>query len=131
MDDKNQALSGSQTDSSQVIQDDISQIMPVSPPQKEHESVFASEPETKLHAEVIEAGVEKVSEMPINSDHEKAGIKLAKESVPVKTSPSGIVRLPLTTKQAKSILKAHKKVTDSILWFAILVLRQIKKMRVN
>lgn len=96
--------------------------------QKEHESIFASEQEPKLHAEVIEAGVEKVSKMPMTSDHERVGIKLAKESVPVQTAPSGAVQLPLTKQQAKSILKAHKKVTDSILWLAILVLRQLKKM---
>lgn len=131
MDDKNQALSGSQTDSSQTVQDDVSRVMPVSSPQKEYEGVFASEPEPKLHAEVIETGVEKVSEMPLTYDHERIGIKLAKESVPVQTAPSGIVQLPLTNKSAKSILKAHKKVTDSILWLAILVLRQLKKMRVN
>lgn len=153
MDDKNQQSSGSQIPNTTNITGDNSgavnpaqdvaqsQVTPVSIPQKEYGAVSSvdssdfikpSEVEPNIHHEAAEAGVEKVTEMPkLTEEHVKIGIKLSKEAVSVQISPSGVVQLPMTAKQANNIIRTHKKISDSFLWLAVLVLRQIKKMRIN
>jgi len=92
-----------------------------------------SEAAPKLHPEVAEAGVEAVSEKPeLKEEHQKAGIEHAKESTPVKTEPSpGVVipNAPITGVKAREILKLHKKISNSVLWMAVSMIRQIKKSR--
>lgn len=89
-----------------------------------------SEAEPVLSKEVSEAGVEPVSEMPkLTIEDKRAGLEPAKEAVPVQTEPTGVIQLPMTAQQARSILKVHKKVTDSFRWLALLILRQIKIAR--
>lgn len=105
---------------------------PISPPQKEQEApvgdyLKASEVHPEISKEIQEAGVETVSEAPqITVEHKKAGLEPAKESVPVQPQPQGLVNLPMTQIQAQNVLKFHKKVTDSIAWLAMLILRQLK-----
>lgn len=155
MDDKNQQSSGSQisnaaniagdnSDAANPVQNTVqSQVTHVGILQKEYGVVSSvdssdfikpSEIEPNIHHEAAEVGVETVSEMPkLTEEHAKVGIGLSKEATPVQTSPSGAVQLPMTAKQAKNIMKTHNKITDSVLWLAVLVLRQIKKinMRMN
>ena len=91
------------------------------------EFVKPSETEPALSKELQEMGVESVPNTPdLDQDHADAGIVHAKESVPVKTEPSGTVQLPMTQTQAQSILKLHKKVSDSVVWLATLILKQFK-----
>ncbi len=105
---------------------------PVSIPQKEQEGLTndylkASEVHPKISKELEEAGVETVSEVPqITIEHVKAGLEPAKESVPVQTMPQGLVSLPITQTQAQNILNLHKKVTESVAWLAMLILRQFQ-----
>lgn len=83
--------------------------------------------EPAITPEVAEAGVEVVSERPPLPDAaQKLGVTHAKESTPVQTQPTGQVQLPMTKQQAHQTLKLHKKVTDSIVWLAFLILRQFK-----
>lgn len=111
-------------------------VQPVSPPQKEQEGLVsdylkASEiAKPEISKEVSEAGVEAVSEVPqITIEHKKAGLEPAKESVPVQVGPQGLVNLPMGQTQAQSILKLHKKVTESVTWLAMLILRQFQIMQ--
>lgn len=114
---------------------------PVSVPQKEQESVLVSsgggttegikpsEPELVIHPELTRVGVEQVSELPtLTAEQEEIGIRLAKEAVPVPQAPTGIVQLPMTEQEAKKVVRLHKKITESILWLARLVLRQVQIM---
>lgn len=95
--------------------------------QKEKEFITASEPTPKILPEVKDAGVEEVKDaLPLTEEHKALGIEHAKESTPVVTEPSGIVGSPLTKAQAKQIIKMHKKIADSIVWLAMLVLKQFK-----
>lgn len=89
-----------------------------------------TEPEQNIQKEVLEAGIEKVSDRPIlTPTHTKFGIKLAKESTQVSTTPSGMVRLPMTEEEAIKNIKLHKKITDSARWYIWLILKQFKIMR--
>ncbi|MCL4354179.1 hypothetical protein M1349_01770 [Patescibacteria group bacterium] len=92
-----------------------------------------SEAAPKLHPEVAEAGVETVAEKPeLKEEHRKVGIEHAKESTPVKTEPSpGIIipNSPMTEAKAREVLKLHKKISNSVLWMAVSMIRQIKKNR--
>ena len=89
-----------------------------------------TEPEQNIQEEVLEAGVEKVSDKPnLTPEHAKFGIELAKESTPVSTTPSGIVKLPMTEEEAIKNIKIHKKITDSARWYIWLILKQFKIMR--
>ena len=54
-----------------------------------------SEKELALTQEEVKAGVEKVTESPtLKEEHYKVGIRLAKESTPVLTEPTGAIKLP-------------------------------------
>ncbi|MBI4079025.1 MAG: hypothetical protein HY429_01880 [Candidatus Levybacteria bacterium] len=115
---------------------------PISGVQKEHEVLGAplqssetllTPVETKpaLSPEVEKAGVEvPLEHEPPQIPHEaqEAGLAHAKESAPLPTTPSETLVLPMDPKQAHIILKTHKKISDSIVWLAMLVLRQVKMM---
>ena len=93
--------------------------------------VEVSDKEPKLHPEVAETGVEVVSERPpLTVEHKDLGIK---ESIPEPaTEPTGSVQFPMTKQQADNVTKNDKKVTNSIFWLAISVIRQfLKKRKVN
>ncbi|MCL5970181.1 MAG: hypothetical protein M1450_01610 [Patescibacteria group bacterium] len=77
--------------------------------------------------EVKEAGVETVTDVPkLTHEHIEAGINVSPQIAPVVTSPTGLVKPPLTEEEAKKILKFHKKISNSIVWMAAEVLRQLK-----
>lgn len=91
------------------------------------EFVKPSEPEPQVPSELKEMGVKPVSHVPtLTDEHQQAGIYHAKESVPVSAEPSGMVKLPMTKMEAQSVLKMHKKVSDSIKWLASLILKYFK-----
>ncbi len=115
------------------------QSSPVSPPQKEQQPVVSlqpqeefiklSETEPVVHPELSEIGVEKVSEAPnLSLGDQAAGLSLAKESTPVVTNQTSAVQLPMTEQEAKKVLKMHKKIADSIVWMATLIIKHFKKI---
>lgn len=99
---------------------------PVSAPQKEQQPAVSeflkpSEAEPVIQPELSEAGVEKVKEVPdLTLEDKKAGLEPAKESVPVSTTPSGLVQLPMTEEEAVRTIKTTS-VSDSRHWLAVLV----------
>ncbi len=91
------------------------------------EFIKPSEQEPNISPEEKESGVETVSQYPrLSEEHVKIGIKPLGDTVPVSATPSGMVQLLMTQKRTTSILKMHKKVSDSILWLATLILKQVK-----
>lgn len=92
------------------------------------EMVIPSEAEPSMHPEVAEVGVEKVREVPtLTLEDQKAGLQLAKESVPVSTQPSGLVDLPKDEKEAASFLKVHRDVKNAVVWLVAMLLRQFRQ----
>lgn len=53
-------------------------------------------------------------------------VKLAKESMPVITAPTGMISLPMTYKEAKK-KELNSPFSDSIHWFAALIVCQWRK----
>lgn len=106
----------------------LKEQMPAVPVMTEAAPLIApSETEPEIVKELADIGVEKVSHTPtITEDHKNAGLELAKESVPVTTAPSGMIQLPITEEEAVKTVKFHKKISDSIVWLAMIILRQIK-----
>lgn len=86
----------------------------------------ASTPEMEISPKMhTETGVEAVSESPILTPEDtKAGIIHAKESTPVSPAAATTIVLPMTQPQAQQTVKIHKKVKDSLFWFAMLIMRQ-------
>ena len=97
------------------------------------EPIQPSETEPSLDKEIAETGVETVSESPqLSYDQKKAGIEYAKENVPVSTTPSGSIVLPMTEEEAIKIIKTTDT-SDSKHWLAVLIERifqQIKMLRI-
>ncbi len=111
-------------------------VNPVSIPQKEVETasvsdyITASETSPIIEKEVSEAGVKEVGKQPeLTQEHFKTGIKHAPESTPVKTEPTGIVKLPMTQAQAQQQTKGNTD--DAATWLATFILRLLKKMRIG
>lgn len=91
------------------------------------EHIKPSQPELHVSSELKEAGVETIEERPLLTPEDHAvGIQHVKETTPVITQPTGAVALPMTAQQAQQTLKLHKKITESIVWLASLVLKQFK-----
>lgn len=65
-------------------------------------------------------------EPKIEKETRLAGVKLAKESTPVITTPTGIIRLPMTYSQALQKEKSSA-FWDSIHWFAAQIMYQWRK----
>lgn len=93
------------------------------------EYIKPSEPEPSIPKEVVEAGVEKVLENAVlPPDVEKLDVRLAKESTPVVTKPTGIVSLPMTEEEVKKEIAVNKNLVNSLAWWLALVYKQFKKM---
>jgi len=93
--------------------------------------VVHSEQAPKIEQELKEAGVEAVSETPkLTEVHEKIGVKLSPESSKpnLENEPSSTQSMPISQASAQQIVKTNKNIKDSILWFAILMLKNFKKM---
>lgn len=93
------------------------------------EYVMPSEPEPTIHPELKEYGVEASSDaevIKVSASQQSVGIEPAKESVPVKTSPTGAVQFPLLGAEIVQIKKT-RPITESIRWLAELVLEELKK----
>ena len=91
--------------------------------------VSHSEQAPKIEQELKEAGVETVSETPqLTQAHEQIGVKLSPESSkPNLETPIGQA-VPMSQAKAEQVIKTNKNIRDSILWFAILMLKNFKKM---
>ena len=90
--------------------------------------VKLSENEPQIHPEVAKAGVEVVTEEKpqLTEEHFKIGVK---ETIPQpQIEPTENIQLPMSEQKAVQTIKTDKKITDSILWMAIAVIRQLKKM---
>ena len=103
-------------------------VNPVSTPQKEVEMapvsdyITASETAPIIEKEVSEAGVKEVGKAPeLTEEHFKTGIKHAPESTPVKTEPTGQVKLPMSQDQAQQQVKGNTD--DAATWLATFILR--------
>lgn len=125
-----------QNQPAQPFQQPVQPAQPVGSVQKEtgHVSDFVKPTEhaPKISPELRKAGVEESPnhEVPkLSLEDKKAGLGLAKEHTPVVTQPTGSVKLPMTGQQAK--LALHKKISDSMRWLALLVLRQLKKQTIG
>jgi len=80
--------------------------------------------------EVAEAGVTEITQsVELSREHEQIGIKPSAEATPVKIKDSsGEDHLPLTQTQAAQVVKKNKNIRSSIVWLAILMLKNFKKM---
>lgn len=111
---------------------------PVSLPHKEHApsgqsadyaGVRVSVPEPELHPEVSGAGVTAAPPHPVvHADAAVVGLVPAKDTVPVNTTPSSSIQLPMTRTQARQA-KEKYSIKFSIRWMAELVLEQFKRAR--
>lgn len=110
-------------------------VQPVSAPIKEQEPlaeseefIVPSETEPTLAPEIKEVGVKEVAQVPtLTLEDQKAGLTLAKESVPVPTQPSGLVDLPKEEKEAASFLKVHRDVKNAVVWLVATLFRQFRQ----
>lgn len=88
--------------------------------------ITPSEKAPIIPQEVQQVGVEAVSEqVKLTQEHLKAGLTHAKESTPVSTEPTALIQFPMTAQQVQQTVQ-RSKVSDSVLWFALLILRQMK-----
>lgn len=138
-DDTKQAIPQDPADQVQPQTQPAQQPEPVSLPHKEFvprtqvseaSSLEQSMVEPEIAPEVAEAGVEvtPVQHTPkIHPDAAKAGLSPAKEATPVITTPTGIIKLPMTEEEAKEVRKVYG-IKDSMRWRAELVLEQLKKI---
>ena len=84
--------------------------------------------QVEISKEVAEAGVEAVVEQqPLPPAVQKIGVHLAKEATPVSTTPSGAVQLPVTLEEAQRIVKKKQNPVNSIVWLALLIVKQFRK----
>lgn len=122
-----------------TAQDQQGQPTPVSPPQKEQESITPTqggylervERQPEIPPEVAKIGVQPVSGPTLTAEDKKVGITEAKEEVPVSTEPEGLVQLPLTEREARNVLKIHKNIAEAIVWLANFILRQFKIIKLK
>ena len=111
------------------------QVTPVGSTNKEVEVAPVSEYVKLTEApivndkEVAEAGVAEVSQgVELNKEHERIGVKNSGETTPVKVDSNTKVQLPLEQKEAQKIVKTNKNIKSSVVWLAILMLKNFKKM---
>ncbi|MDO8461146.1 MAG: hypothetical protein Q7S38_01745 [bacterium] len=94
------------------------------------EPIQPSEKEPSLDKEVAETGVETVSESPqLSYDQKKAGVDYARENVPVSTTPSANIVLPMTEEEAIKIIKTTN-ISDSKHWLAVLIERIFQQIKI-
>lgn len=90
--------------------------------------IRSSEIEPQLSKEVAAAGVERIAGVtPVPPEAVKVGVKLAREATPVVTQPTGLIQLPVPEEEAKRVVRTNGNVSNSALWQAIAVIRQIKR----
>lgn len=110
---------------------------PVSIPQKEQEPIFTGMSEAVefisptekgpvLHKEVKDAGVEVTPQPSVSQIAKELGVEQIKENTPVEVDPIRFMKLPITSGSANQVVSQHGRFRDSILWLAMLILRQIK-----
>ena len=118
----------------QEKKEETSTAAPVGAPSKEggpavpvtsEKLVVPSLEKVEVSPELKEIGVEAKSEVPeLTPEDAQAGIVHAKESTPVVISEEPSIKLPMSQQQAQQTVKMHKKIKDSLFWFAMLILRQ-------
>jgi hypothetical protein len=99
------------------------------PPPEPRVEIAASVPAEVMITQELKNTIEKspdAKEPKIEKEARLAGLTLAKESTPVITSPTGIIRLPMTYVQALQ-KKNNSPFWDSIHWFAALIMYQWSK----
>jgi len=88
--------------------------------------ISPSETQPQLHPEVQKAGVEIISQTPpITPSQQAVGVQPAKETVPVSTTPTDLIQIPIPQLKAEQIIKEDKNPGDSKLWLATLILREL------
>lgn len=103
-------------------------IQDVAKHQVAEEYLMPSESES-LPKEVGEAGVEVVSKKhDIATFAKQAGIEPAKESVPVSTTPTSSIQLPMTEKEALHVIKTTNA-REARHWMAVLVEKIYEQLR--
>jgi hypothetical protein len=123
---------------SQPVDQPVSQpqVTPIGSMHKEAELapvsdfVKLSETPAVKDREVAEAGVKEISQTPeLTKEHEQIGVRPSAEVTPVKIEESSeSSRMPMTQVQATQIAKKNKNIKSSIVWLAILMLKNFKKM---
>lgn len=91
--------------------------------------IAPSTPEIKIPQE-LEKTIEKAPAAREPEIKKDMPMKLAKESTPVITTPSGTIRLPLTYKEALQKEK-NSGFWDSVHWFAAQIIYQCRKYNLN
>lgn len=111
----------------------LSPAEPISAPSKEsgpaqvtsEKLVVPSQEKMQVSSELQEIGIEAKDDMPkLTPEDAQAGIVHAKEATPVVMTDQPSIQLPMSQQQAQQTVKMHKKVKDSLFWFAMLILRQ-------
>ncbi len=141
--DKQQVKSSPSASSGQVIKSQNGQVQdlnnqpqmpsqPVSTPVKEgepggksNEWLTPSSPEVAIEKELKEIGVEGTHEADDGAASQEL-TKVREELILSQSQPQSQTKFPLTREQVLQILKVHKKVTDSILWLAMLIKKQFQ-----
>lgn len=114
-------ISGPSKEGSPVITQPISQ---------ETKLVAVTDQELVLSPEVKEAGVTAIpnpEQVDIDPEVKAAGVTPEKTAVPVQTTPSNKIQLPMTEEEAKKTIKSHPAV-DAAYGFGIEVLKQLKRL---
>lgn len=95
--------------------------------------VVASEPQVEIAPDLEAAGVTEVAQTPaISEELQKAGVVPAGATVPVSSQPQVTVKSPIDEQKAEVLTKGSflfKNPSSSLLWLALLVLRQLKMKR--
>lgn len=97
---------------------------PVSAPVSEY--VKLSERQPEIDQELADLGVKEVSDKPnLTSEHKELGVDHAGLHVPVATSPSGKITMPMSEEEVAEKLKTGQD-DDSGKWLAGLIQKIIK-----
>ncbi|MBU4098752.1 hypothetical protein KJ980_03825 [Patescibacteria group bacterium] len=88
--------------------------------------ITPSTPHEIMIPQELKNTIEKASDAHDPKIEKNTPLKLAKESTPVITTPTGIIRLPMTYKQAVQKEK-NSSFRDSIHWFAAMIMYQWRK----
>lgn len=108
---------------------------PVSAPHKEAEPLISPSipAEVVTDAEVKEAGVQEVSEVPqLTEQHFASGVRHAGPTVPVQTEAQGIVRIQgADMDEAEAQKEAKGDVFDARTWIASKILFFLKRRRLE
>ena len=116
---------------SQIVQGQP-QVQSVGFPNKEQEPLWPviekSEVELKIDKELVDIGVEAKSDtIHLTPEHTQAGLGHAGASIPVPTSPSGIVNMQQTPEELKKNIKRTKP-TDSLRGLLLEIWKNIQRI---